>query len=328
MWSDHPSRPQVAEHPGARVRLVSEPDLHVLDVAGHACVGKSNVGCGEARDLHCVAERLHAACTKASLHGVEELGDARLRRISPRGLGNQVDLATVEPLRHDRRRQSLVGESLNSQLGRGGDRGVLFVGCGAPVEQPGTRPVDGEHLRSAVQTEEQLPGAGGPRCKLTVDVANMRPADDGEVHPQRAQLLNERPHRPGVRLPVGDCGSIPVEDDRLEPPGDRSRKRGCAPDGAAHTAWSGASRHQTADGRAAPGLTPPPSVPCGNRRSHQDCASASAGTSQDLGVAVWAACSAAMPRRGDSLRSTGATVSVGCSEVTALGGTITTGVRA
>ena len=51
---------------------------------------------------------------------------------------------------------------------------------------------------------------------MVVDVLDVGPRDHGEIHAVRGQRLDELTEPGRVRLPVGNRGSVPVEDHGLE----------------------------------------------------------------------------------------------------------------
>ncbi len=83
---------------------------------------------------------------------------------------------------------------------------------------------DHEHLGTAIEAEEEQARTRWPRGQLPVDVADVRPADDPDVEPVRAQCLDEIPDTCRIGEPVGHSRSVPVEYGSLEPAGERSTR--------------------------------------------------------------------------------------------------------
>jgi hypothetical protein len=67
-------------------------------------------------------------------------------------------------------------------------------------------------------------GASRPSVQLSVDVVDVRSADDDDVDSTGAGSLDRVSDRSGIGLPIGNSGSVPVEDDRLEPSPENGRQ--------------------------------------------------------------------------------------------------------
>jgi hypothetical protein len=60
--------------------------------------------------------------------------------------------------------------------------------------------------------------------QLSVDVVDVRSADDDNVDSTGAGSLDRVSDRSGIGLPIGNGGPVPVEDDRLEPSPENGRQ--------------------------------------------------------------------------------------------------------
>jgi hypothetical protein len=219
-----PTPPQVGENPTGGIGLVGEADLHVLCVARHARVGKPRFTSGAATQFDRLPEPAQPCPAQSLFDRVEKLGDSRLRRIEPLRQRNEVDLSTVEALRHDLGLETSLSERRHHSFGGGVEHGILFGRRLPPLDEVHAVAVGAEDLRPAVHAQVEPPRARGASTELPVDVADVRARDHGKLEAERAQLLHKRTERGCIGLPIGDCRPVPVEDDRLEAAIERSRE--------------------------------------------------------------------------------------------------------
>src|SRR4249920_452601 len=106
--------------------------------------------------------------------------------------------------------------------------------------------IDDVDLGAAVETEIQPSGPDRTRAELRVDVADVRPGYNGEVHPLGAQLFDGTANLGSIGAAVRHGGAIPVEDDGLEATVQRGRNRLRLDD-----PWSAAQR-RSCDGHDPP----------------------------------------------------------------------------
>ena len=121
-----PVGPQLLEHRARGVGLVGEADLHVLRVTGDPRVGEPGVPPHIGRQRGDFRQIANPRFFQPLLDRGEQSIDLRLRRIRPFGKRNQVDLAPIEPLRHDARFEPALREQRDDPLGRGRQGGIFF----------------------------------------------------------------------------------------------------------------------------------------------------------------------------------------------------------
>ncbi len=85
--------------------------------------------------------------------------------------------------------------------------------------------IDDEDLGTAVETEIQPSRPDRTRAELCVDVADVRPGYDGEVHPLGAQLFDGAANLGSIGAAVRHGRAVPVEDDGLEATVEPGRNR-------------------------------------------------------------------------------------------------------
>jgi hypothetical protein len=211
---------QPLEDPARRVGLVGEADLDVLRLARHPRVGEARVARRRLRQLDDLAQAPEAGAHNPCFDGGEQLGVPGLRRVGPLPLGDQVDPPAIEPLRDDLGAEAALEEALDRER-RGDRQHDILLGRGeAALEEVDAVLVHQERLRPVVETEVEMAGARRPRMQLSVDVVDVRAADHCDVDPERACALDRRPERAHLGSLVGHGRSVPVEDQRLEPPVD------------------------------------------------------------------------------------------------------------
>ena len=84
------------------------------------------------------------------------------------------------------------------------------------ADKPQPIGVGDEDLGAAVHAQVEAARALRTCGKLVVDVLDVGPRDHGKIHAVRGQRLDELTEPGRIRLPVGNRGSIPVEDHGLE----------------------------------------------------------------------------------------------------------------
>ncbi len=168
------------------------------------------------RELDRLAEPAEAGRIETGLDRVEQLGDAGLGRILPLRLGDQVDLPAVQSLRDDLGAEATLGEPRHGELGGSVECLVLGRRRLPAGNQPQPIRVGDEHLGAAIHAQVEAAGPFGTCAELVVDVLDVRPRDHGKVHAVRGERLHELAEPRRVCLPVGNGGSVPVEDDGLE----------------------------------------------------------------------------------------------------------------
>ena len=171
------------------------------------------------------AQPVESRRSQPTLDGDEQLADPRLRRVGPLRFRDQVDLATVETLRHDLRPESVRGEARDGCRRRSVERLLLGRRRDPPLDEPWPRLVDDVNLRAAIETEIELSGAGRSRAELPVDVGEVGSRDDGEIHACGAECFDRSAQGDGISGAVGNGGAVPVEDNGLEAPVHLWRKR-------------------------------------------------------------------------------------------------------
>ena len=103
----------------------------------------------------------------------QQLGDSRLRRVGPRGLGDEVDLASVQSPRHDLHPKASLPQPRGGDV-RGNRERLLFRGRGHPaMEQNRAVASDREDLGAAVQAQVEAAGPLRPGSELRVDVVDI-----------------------------------------------------------------------------------------------------------------------------------------------------------
>ncbi len=211
----------VVEHEGHGVGLVGEADLDVLHVAGDARVGEAHLarhalGHGE-RLAHAVAE---AGAAEPRLDRHEQLAQRALRRIAEGGLGDEVDLATVEAGADDG--EGEAGDALQALPHPVDDEieeAILLRRGLPPVEQDGaSAAIEAEHLGAAVGAHEETARvlrrhAAG---ELRRHVVEARARDHGEADAGAEEAIEQVDDGAGVGGARRDRGSIPVERDQTE----------------------------------------------------------------------------------------------------------------
>lgn len=75
---------------------------------------------------------------------------------------------------------------------------------------------DGHDAPTTISRARRRHVTTGARAQLTIDVVDVRPADDRDVHAPTAQLLVQVTDLRGVAAAVGHRRAVPVEHDRLE----------------------------------------------------------------------------------------------------------------
>jgi hypothetical protein len=84
------------------------------------------------------------------------------------------------------------------------------------MDEHGTRLIHGEDFGPAIEAEEEHTGSWGTRGQLSVDVVQVRPADDPEVEATCRERLDEFSDAPRACTAVWHCRPVPVENGRLE----------------------------------------------------------------------------------------------------------------
>ena len=130
---------ELAERPPCGVALVGEADLDVLAVARHPRVRQAGRLCRVERDLDCDGETRDAGGPQTLLDRGKQLSDLRFGRIRPLRHWDQVDLAPVQPLRHDVGRDASACELRDRGSGCGVQRGIFLPSRLTPVEQSRAR---------------------------------------------------------------------------------------------------------------------------------------------------------------------------------------------
>jgi hypothetical protein len=153
----------------------------VLGVARHPRVGKTGFACRLSGELDGLLEAGQASRAQPGFDRREQLGDARLRRIHPVGLGDEVDLAAVQPLRDDLRLEPEAGQGSDGRFRGGVERGVLRRRRLPPLDELDTLRVAAKDLGAAVHAEMESSRPGRPRPELPVDVADVRSGDDRKL---------------------------------------------------------------------------------------------------------------------------------------------------
>ena len=196
----------------------------MLGVAGDAGIREPRVERGPRRDVDDLEEARDPCTADPFLDCLEQLVDASLGGVGPLGHRNDVDLPAVQARRDDPGREPTLGETRHREVSRPIECRLLDGRCLSPVEQAGSRFVDGECLRASVQGEQQpsRPARSGP--ELAVHVPDMGATDDRDVDAALAQCLDELAHVVGVGGAIGDRRTVPVEDHRLEA---QSKVGGC-----------------------------------------------------------------------------------------------------
>ncbi len=207
-----------AHHVGHGVALVGEADLDVLDVAGDARVLEAEIPRDLPRQLerlaHAVAE---AGAAQPGLGRGQQLGERALGRIAPGRLGDEIDLAPVEPIPDHP--EGEPGQALEPPLHLVGDaiEGALFLARrrAPPQERRPSAPVEPEELGAAVGRYVEAPRRLGRDVivELPSDVGEARPGDDHRPHPRREHAIQRPRDRARVRGSRHHRGPIPVEDD-------------------------------------------------------------------------------------------------------------------
>ena len=212
---DPPGR-QPGGRPPGRVGLVGQPHLDVLAVTrdpGVDQAGLTGPGLGEADDLRQPGD---PGPPQPGGDRLEQTADVRLGRVGPRRLGDEVDLAPVEPFGHHPGLEAPLVELPDDHLGGPVERSVLLLVGGAAKDQLRPGGGDLEDLRTPVEAQMQPARPRGSSPQLTVDVADVGAGDNHDVHARGAEGLDAGAYGGGVRGAIGDGGAVPVEDQRLE----------------------------------------------------------------------------------------------------------------
>ena len=194
----------------------------MLDIARHARSGKAGHlrrGVGQGGDLD---EPGDPGGGQARFERRQQLGDSRLRRVGPLGLGDEVDLASVQSLSHDLHAKASLPQPRGGDVGGNRER-LLLRGRGHPaMEQDRAVAPNREDLGSAVQAQVEAAGPLRPGSELRVDVVDIGAAHDRGIEPCPREPLDHPTQFARVRAPVGHGGAVPVEQRRLE----AARQRG------------------------------------------------------------------------------------------------------
>ena len=141
-------------------------------------------------------ETVDAGRAEPFLDGGHDPVDLGLRRVVPLGSGRRSifrRLSRCETIRASMPRAAQPGDGVGR---RSRQRRVFGGGGGSPGDDAADRLVDLEELGPAIQREEQATRTGRPGLELTVDVVDVRSADDGDVDRGRRTAV---PPAPGSR---------------------------------------------------------------------------------------------------------------------------------
>ena len=189
----------------------------MLGVTRHTRVFETGLPGRLPGDLDCLGQSLDAGLAKALLDSKKKVTDPGLRRIGPFGLRDQVDLPTVQPLRNDTRLQASGGERRNRGLGGRVQRCLFFRRREASFDELEPLLAGQEYLRPSIDAEKEVPWTAWTGRQLAVDVLDVCPCDDVEIHREPTQCFDDAPEAFGVRPSIRYRRAVPVEDDRLEP---------------------------------------------------------------------------------------------------------------
>ena len=166
-----------------RITQRAESDLSVRPIstclASLVTFGSANPASAAARagDLDRLGQPAIPAAANRSCTALSSSTDPRLRRILPLRLGDQIDLAPVQPLRDDPSGEPTRRQPLHRQLRRA-RQGRVLVCCRPPVAAAALRST--RNLEPRLSASTALRTAG--RAQLTVD-AHVRAAHDASSSP-------------------------------------------------------------------------------------------------------------------------------------------------
>ena len=176
---------ELTQDPRHRVRLVGQPDLDVLHVAGDAGAGKPVLARKALGDRERLAQPAHEArADEPRLHGAEQRRQRRLRRVAPLGDRDEIDLAAIEPVENDPDcKPSPAVDGGAHGFGNLGEPPILLGrGLASPREHGLAVRVERKHLGSAVGREIEAPlvWTADPRGELHLDVVSIGARDDDD----------------------------------------------------------------------------------------------------------------------------------------------------
>ena len=192
-----PHRGQRRQDPPRRVAFVGQPHLHMFGVGRDAGTGQAYLSGCSFRQGHDLGQTIgDAGVVEPLLHRLQQLADELLGRSRPFRLRDEVDLAAVQAIGHDRAAEALACESLGHHGGDVVQRALLRLSGEPPPAQFGLMWSDLVDLGSTIQTQPQPSGgevvhvAPTTGLELTVDVGEVRATHDRHVHARLEQRLD------------------------------------------------------------------------------------------------------------------------------------------